>query len=97
MTDQVQAEADRRAALRAAEECAERLFDAIKQAQLVAPGRTELMVEEEIYALAARQFGVEKHWHKRIVRAGLNTLGIAGDPDLAAQPQAHARPRYARA
>jgi len=79
MTDQMQAEAERRAALHAAEARAERLFDAIEQAQLVAPGRTERAVEEAIFALAARQFGVEKHWHKRIVRAGANTLTIAGD------------------
>ncbi|MGE0118060.1 MAG: M24 family metallopeptidase [Dongiaceae bacterium] len=70
-------EADRRAALIAAEKRANRLFDAIEQAELVRPGRTERMVEADIYELAARQFGVEKHWHKRIVRAGPNTLTTA--------------------
>ncbi|HEY5084164.1 MAG TPA: M24 family metallopeptidase, partial [Rhizomicrobium sp.] len=36
-------------------------------------------VEDEIGALAEREFGVEKHWHRRIVRAGPNGVTIAGD------------------
>src|SRR5471030_6736 len=30
-------------------------------------------------ALAAGDFGVEKHWHKRIVRSGPNSVTTAGD------------------
>lgn len=70
---------DRRAALVAAERRAETLFDEIEKRKLVRPGRTEREVEQDIYALALQQFGVEKHWHKRIVRAGANTLTIAAD------------------
>ncbi len=70
---------DRRAALVAAERRAETLFDEIEKRGLVRPGRTEREVEQDIYALAWQQFGVEKHWHKRIVRAGANTLTIAAD------------------
>ncbi len=70
---------DRRAALVAAERRAETLFDEIEKRKLVQPGRTEREVEQDIYALALQQFGVEKHWHKRIVRAGANTLTIAAD------------------
>jgi Metallopeptidase family M24 len=73
------APSDRRAALVAAEERAETLFDEIERRELVRPGRTERDVEQDIYALALEQFGVEKHWHKRIVRAGANTLTIAAD------------------
>jgi Xaa-Pro aminopeptidase len=69
----------RRDALIAAEQKAEKLFAAIEQGGLVRAGRTEREVEQEIYALALRDFGVEKHWHKRIVRAGSNTLTTAGD------------------
>ncbi|MBS7811801.1 M24 family metallopeptidase [Roseococcus pinisoli] len=69
----------RLAALRHAEEQAQQLFDAIEAKGLIAPGRTEREVEKDIYALAARDFNVEKHWHKRIVRAGINTLTIAAD------------------
>jgi Xaa-Pro dipeptidase len=70
---------DRRAALVAAEQRSETLFNEIEKRELVRPGRTEREIELDIYALALRQFGVEKHWHKRIVRAGANTLTIAAD------------------
>jgi Xaa-Pro dipeptidase len=72
-------ESARRAALEAAEKKALSLFDAIEEAGLVAPGRSEQAVEEDIYALALKHFGVEQHWHRRIVRSGLNTLTIAND------------------
>ena len=55
------------------------LLDRIEALGLIAAGRAEREVEQDIYALAAQEFGVEKHWHKRIVRAGVNTLAIAGD------------------
>ncbi len=73
------APSERRAALVAAEARAETLFDEIERRGLVQPGRSERDVEQDIYALALEQFGVEKHWHKRIVRAGANTLTIAAD------------------
>lgn len=72
-------EAARLAALHNAERQAFRLFDVIEEQGLIAPGRTERMVEQDIYALAERDFGVTKHWHKRICRAGTNTLTIAAD------------------
>ena len=76
-------ESARRAALVAAEAKALSLFDAIEAAGLLAPGRTEREVEDDIYALALSRFGVEQHWHRRIVRAGANTLTIAYDyPDI---------------
>lgn len=69
----------RRAALVAAERQAVKLFEAIENAELVRAYRTEREVEQDIYALAGHHFGVEKHWHKRIVRAGRNTLMTASD------------------
>ncbi|HEY5048596.1 MAG TPA: M24 family metallopeptidase [Rhizomicrobium sp.] len=72
-------DAQRRAALVAAEEQALAMFDAIEAAGLVAPGRTEREVEDDIYALARERFGVERHWHRRIVRSGINTLTLAVD------------------
>lgn len=72
-------EAERLAALHDAERRAFLLFEAIEQKGLIAPGRTERMVEQDIYALAESDFGVTKHWHKRICRAGANTLSIAAD------------------
>lgn len=70
---------ERRIALVEAEKRAETLFDEIERRNLIRPGRTEREIEQEIYAIALQQFGVEKHWHKRIVRAGINTLTLAAD------------------
>jgi hypothetical protein len=67
------------AELLAAEARGMALLDAIETAGLIAPGRTELEVERDIYALAEQSFGVKQHWHKRIVRSGINTLRIAAD------------------
>jgi len=50
------------------------LFDAIERAGFVAPGRTEREIDADIYALAERDFRVKVHWHKRVVRAGPNTI-----------------------
>jgi Xaa-Pro dipeptidase len=69
----------RRAELEAAQAKALKLFDAIERDGLVRPGVSEREIEDEIGALAASKFGVEKHWHRRIVRAGPNTITIAGD------------------
>jgi Xaa-Pro dipeptidase len=76
-------EAERRAGLVAAEEKALALFDTIERAGLIAPGKTEKDLDAEIYELAKRDFGVEKHWHRRVVRAGPNTVCIfADDPPV---------------
>jgi Xaa-Pro dipeptidase len=69
----------RRAALEAAERKAMALFDAIEQEGLVQPGRTERDIAVDIYKLAQERFGVEKFWHKRIVRTGANTITTAWD------------------
>jgi len=69
----------RRAELEAAQAKALSLFDAIERDGLVRPGVTEREIEDWIGELAAREFGVEKHWHKRIVRSGPNSITIAGD------------------
>jgi Xaa-Pro dipeptidase len=66
----------RRAALIAAEARGFALFDAIERAGLIVPGKTEKELDDEIYVLAKRDFGVDTHWHKRVVRAGPNTLCI---------------------
>lgn len=72
-------EAARRRHLIAAEDRALDLLDRIAALGLIAPGRTERAVERDIQALAAAEFGVTRHWHKRIVRAGANTLATASD------------------
>lgn len=66
-------------ALVEAESQAMELLGAIEEAGLIRPGRNERMVERDIFALAEQSFGVKQHWHKRIVRSGINTLRIAAD------------------
>ena len=72
-------EENRRTELERAQTKALKLFDAIERNGLVRAGVSERQVEDEIGQLAEREFGVEKHWHRRIVRAGANTITIAGD------------------
>jgi hypothetical protein len=67
---------ERLAALLAAEKKADALFEAIERSCLVAPGRSERDIERDIYALAERDFGVKTHWHRRIVRSGINGVCI---------------------
>ncbi|WP_226370095.1 M24 family metallopeptidase [Pseudonocardia oceani] len=67
-------EAQREARLVAAEEQAEELFAEVERRGLIAAGERESAVSDRVRDLAAELFGVEKHWHKRVVRAGPNTL-----------------------
>lgn len=69
----------RRASLEAAEAKAFTLLAEVEAAGLIAPGRSERDIEEDVAAIAARRFGVRKHWHKRIVRAGANALTSFSD------------------
>ena len=64
-----------------AEQKALTLFDAIESLGLIAAGKFESELTNEITLLAHSRFGVEKHWHKKIVRSGSNTLHpYTGDP-----------------
>jgi Xaa-Pro aminopeptidase len=60
--------------LREAQNKAEKLFGAIEAKGVIRPGVTESVVNEDIYALAKEMYGITTYWHKRIVRAGANTL-----------------------
>jgi len=57
-----------------AEEKAEILFQQIEERQLVNAGKTEKELNNQVYELAFELFGIRQFWHKRIVRAGANTL-----------------------
>jgi Xaa-Pro aminopeptidase len=57
-----------------AERKAEALFDEVVRRGLVTPGRLESSVSDQVRDLAAELFGTRRHWHKRIVRSGPNTL-----------------------
>jgi Xaa-Pro dipeptidase len=57
-----------------AQDKAAQLFAEIGRRGMVRAGVTERALSDEIRDLAADLFGVTRHWHKRIVRAGENTL-----------------------
>src|ERR1700677_5277962 len=60
------------------------LFAEIQAQRLIRPGAKESEINEAVYALAASMFGISRYWHKRIVRAGRNTLARYDEnpPDL---------------
>lgn len=60
--------------LQEAEEKAKLLFQEIENHQLIRAGKSESQVSSEIVELAKLKLGIELFWHKRIVRAGKNTL-----------------------
>jgi Xaa-Pro aminopeptidase len=55
---------------------AEKLFDEVGARGVIAAGVTEVEASDAIRDMAAEMFGVSQHWHKRIVRAGPNTLEV---------------------
>ena len=57
-----------------AENLAIQLFKAVEDCNLITAGKTEQQLNAEVFKLAFELFGIEKHWHKRIVRSGANTL-----------------------
>lgn len=69
------AEADRVTALAEAQRKAALLFERIGQ-DLIRPGVSETQLTREIAELGRREFGIETNWHKRLVRAGPNTLAV---------------------
>jgi Xaa-Pro dipeptidase len=80
-----QVESDSAAELLLAQQKANELFEAVEQQGLIRPNALESQLNQEIYDLAEKMFGISKYWHKRIVRAGRNTLAPYDEnpPDLA--------------
>jgi len=64
----------RAASLRDAQAKAAELFDAVGRRGLIAPGVTERQASDAVRDLAVEMFGIRRYWHKRVVRAGPNTL-----------------------
>ncbi len=73
--------------LLAAEEKAAALFEEIQKREIIYPGTTEKQINTAVFELANELFGIKKYWHKRIVRAGENTLHPYDEnpPDLTVQ------------
>ncbi len=63
-----------RESLLQAEKIAGQLFDKVLADNIIAAGKTEKEINDAILSLAERDFGIKKYWHKRIVRAGKNTI-----------------------
>jgi len=61
------------AELHAAEARAAALFQALEDKQLIRPGESEESLDRAIFELATSDFGVEKYWHRRVVRSGPHT------------------------
>ncbi|HEU5164992.1 MAG TPA: M24 family metallopeptidase, partial [Chitinophagaceae bacterium] len=74
-----------------AETTAIKLFEAVEKNNLIIPGKSEAQLASEVSDLALEKFGIRDHWHKKIVRTGVNTLAtysenpsnkIVGDDDI---------------
>lgn len=64
----------RRTRLLGAQERAVTLFAAVEDRGIIRPGVSDVEASDSIRDLASELFGVEKHWHKRIVRSGPHTM-----------------------
>jgi Xaa-Pro dipeptidase len=82
--DLVISEERRVSELSSAQKKAETLFHEIEARGLIRPGITECELNQAIYDLAKEMYGITTYWHKRIVRAGRNTLAPYDEnpPDL---------------
>lgn len=74
MSGLVEDEAVRVAKLVEAQDKAVELFAAVQERSILRAGVRETEASDAIRDLAGDMFGVDRHWHKRIVRSGVNTL-----------------------
>lgn len=74
VTEPVVDEGARVARLLDAQARAAALFAAVGEQEVLRPGVLDSEASDAIRELAADRFGVSRHWHKRIVRSGPNTL-----------------------
>jgi Xaa-Pro aminopeptidase len=74
MAEVVRSEEERAARLLEAQGMAAQLFAAVEDRGVITPGVGERAASDAIRDLAAGMFGTDRWWHKRIVRAGPNTL-----------------------
>jgi Xaa-Pro aminopeptidase len=74
-----------------AEQTAKALFNTVAQRGLIVPGKSEEQLIDEVVQIAREDFGIENYWHKKIIRAGVNTLqpfngnppdGVIQDDDI---------------
>jgi Xaa-Pro dipeptidase len=53
---------------------AEALFKRVLECGLIQPGCSESELSDAIFELGRREFHIRRHWHRRVVRSGPNTL-----------------------
>jgi Xaa-Pro aminopeptidase len=64
-----------------AEQKTKELFQTIEGLNLIVPGKTEKQLNDEVVKLAGDVYGIKEFWHKKIVRAGINTMQpYSGNP-----------------
>ena len=73
--------------LEQAEQKAKEWFRIVEDKGLIVPGKSEQELCNEMVRIATDELGITEHWHKKIVRTGINTLQpfIADPPDLVIQ------------
>jgi Xaa-Pro aminopeptidase len=57
-----------------AEKITIQLFEAVEKNNLIIAGKSEEQLALEVTDTALKKFGISNHWHKKIVRTGVNTL-----------------------
>ncbi len=65
--------------LQHAEQITIEIFDAVERNNLIVAGKSEAQLSAEVCDIAVQKFGITNHWHKKIVRAGKNTMCIYPD------------------
>ncbi|HEY4198659.1 MAG TPA: M24 family metallopeptidase [Mucilaginibacter sp.] len=70
-----------------AEQRTKELFNIIEESGLIIPGKYESQLNNEVVDIALDVFGIKEFWHKKIVRAGANTMQPYGGnpPDIMIQ------------
>jgi Xaa-Pro aminopeptidase len=78
----------REQALWDAQQRAEALYELVIKRGLIHPGVAESELSDAVFQLARENFGVRRHWHRRVVRCGANTRLSYFDegPDLRITP-----------
>jgi Xaa-Pro dipeptidase len=72
--EEIAMKSEKHHALREAETKATQLFKTVEDRGYISAGKTETDLNTQVYETAFELFGIKKYWHKRIVRAGKNTL-----------------------
>jgi Xaa-Pro aminopeptidase len=65
---------DTKQKLALAEQKAKELFNIVEERGLIVGGKFESDLVKEVVQIAKDIFGIDNYWHKKIIRAGVNTL-----------------------